>query len=65
MDETKGVHNVYTFIDQICSISIDEHHRLAQNNKYNLVITKRRVFGFCIEISYNKSQYDNAIEIIP
>ena len=55
---------MYTLNDQLYLLSKDERHRLARNHEYNLVVTIRRVFGFGIDINYNKSPYENAIEVI-
>ena len=56
----------YTLNDRLYSLSKDERHRFARNHENNLVttISIRRVFGFGIDINYNKSPYENAIEII-
>lgn len=59
-----GVWNIYTLNEQCYFLSKDECHRLVRNHEYNLVITIRRVFGFGIKINYNKSPYENTIEIV-
>lgn len=56
--------NIYTLNDQLYKLSQNERHRLARNQDYNLVITIRRVFGLGIDINYNKSPYENTIEVI-